>query len=234
MKTLGIIGGIGPESTIAYYRMIVDHYRKQRPDDGYPSLIINSIDMMRMLNLIGDGAWTDVMDYLLDEIHRLANAGSDFGLLASNTPHAVFDELRRQSPIPLVSIVETACETVHELELKKVGLFGTRFTMTGAFYPDVFLRKGIEIILPDSNERELIHVKYMSELVNGIIRDETREMLLKIADRMIREENIQGLILGGTELPLILREDAYRGIPFFDTARIHVKRAVELMLVGGV
>jgi len=230
MKTIGIIGGIAPESTVEYYRLIIASYREKNRDGSYPSILINSIDMKKMLDLIAAKELAGLTGYLLGEIRKLAQAGADFGLLASNTPHLVFEDLRRESPIPLLSIVEAACEAAHALRLKKVGLFGTRFTMQGGFYPEVFTKQGIEIILPPMDDQNYIHEKYMSELVNGVFLAETRERLLTIADRLKAKNGIQGLILGGTELPLILREEFARGIPFLDTTRIHVERAVALML----
>jgi aspartate racemase len=226
MKTLGIIGGIAPESTIEYYRLIISLYRKQKQDGSYPNIIINSIDMKKMLDLIGMNDLAGVTGYLLSEVKKLAVAGADVGLLASNTPHIVFEEINRQSPIPLISIVEAACEIVKALKLQRIGLFGTRFTMQGNFYPKVFSREGITLVVPNMEEQTFIHDKYMNELVNGIFLPATCAQILRIADRLIEMEGIQGLILGGTELPLLLRDPIYKGIPFFDTTKIHVERAV--------
>ncbi len=230
MKTVGIIGGIGPESTIEYYRQIIAAYRQRQRDGSYPPLLINSIDMTKMLDLIGANELAAVTRYLLGEVRKLAQAGADFGALASNTPHLVFDAINQQSPIPLVSIVETACDAAQALGLKRIGLFGTRFTMQGRFYADVFDREGIMLVTPSPDEQAYIHDKYMGELVNGVIRPETRERLLAIVARLRDEEGIDGLILGGTELPLILSGDMGQGIPFLNTTRIHVERIVAQIL----
>jgi aspartate racemase len=230
LKTLGIIGGIGPESTIDYYRRVIALYRQIKPDGSYPTIIINSIDMKKMLDFIEANELARLTEYLLGEVQKLAKAGADLGLLASNSPHIVFDELSRQSPIPLLSIVVAACEATKKLGLKRVGLLGTRFSMQGRFYPDVFSGEGITVITPGVEEQVYIHDKYMNELVNGIIIPETRERLLAIVERLKAQEGIEGLILGGTELPLILREESYGGIPFLDTTRIHVECAVTQML----
>ncbi len=230
MKTLGIIGGIAPESTIEYYRLIVASYRVRKPDGSYPPLIINSINLKKMLDLIGANELASVTEYLLGEVHKLSRAGADFGLLAANTPHIVFEDVQRESPIPLLSIVQTACEAVRGLGLKRVGLFGTRFTMQGHFYPEVFSRHGITLVVPDLDEQDYIHDKYMSELINGIFLPETREGLLQIVERLKERTDIQGLILGGTELPLILRDIDDRVIPFLDTTKIHAEYAVAQML----
>jgi aspartate racemase len=229
-KTLGIIGGIGPESTIDYYRRIIALYRKLNQDGSYPAIIINSIDMKEMLDFIEANELAGLTNYLLREVHKLSKAGADLGLMASNSPHIVFDELSSQSPIPLLSIVEAACQATKELGLKRVGLLGTRFSMQGQYYPDVFSRAGITVITPGVDEQVYIHDKYMNELVNGVILPETRERLLEIVGRLKGQEGIEGLILGGTELPLILREESYQGLPFLDTTKIHVERAVAEML----
>ncbi len=230
MKTLGIIGGIGPESTVDYYRLIVAAYREQRQDGSYPAIIINSIDLNKLRDLVTANALADLSEYLVAELQRLARAGADFGLLAANTPHIVFDDIRRQSPIPLLSIVEATCEAAKALGLKRLGLLGTRFTMQGRFYPDVFSAAAITLAVPTEDEQAYVHDKYMGELVNGIFLPETRERLLEIVDRLRGREGIEGAILGGTELPLLLRDAASRDIPFLDTTRIHVRSAVAQML----
>jgi len=230
MKTVGIIGGIAPESTIEYYRLIIALYRDRIQDGSYPQIMINSIDMKRMLDFLGANDLAGVTKFVLEELKKLTQAGADLGFLASNTPHIVFEEIQRQSPLPLVSIVEATCAAARALGLKKVGLLGTRFTMQGQFYPKVFSRQGIALIVPETDEQEYIHDKYMSELVNGIFLAETRERLLTIVDRLKERAGIQGVILGGTELPLILRDIGDRGIPFLDTTRIHAERVVAKML----
>lgn len=230
MKTVGIIGGIGPESTIEYYRLIIAAYREQTQDGSYPAILISSIDLKKMLDLIGAHALAEVTEYLVGEVQRLARAGADFGVLAANTPHMVFDAIRRQSSLPLISIVEATCEAAQALGLQRVGLFGTRFTMQGRFYPDVFCKAGMTLVLPEADEQAYIHDKYMSELVHGIIRPETRERFLTIAARLQARQGIEGLILGGTELPLLLHDVGDTGMPFLDTTTIHVNHIVEQLL----
>jgi aspartate racemase len=179
-----------------------------------------------MLDLIAANELAAVTDYLLEAIEKLARAGADFAVLASNTPHIVFDELRARSRLPLISIVEATCAEAETRGLKQVGLLGTRFTMQAHFYPDVFSRAGIALVVPDEAEQDYIHSHYMNELVNGIFLPETRAKLLEIVDRLKERSGIQGIILGGTELPLILRDSEHNGIPFLDTTEIHVRRIV--------
>ena len=230
MKTVGLIGGVGPESTIDYYRLMIAEYQKQKPDGSYPLIIINSIDLKKMIGLMEAHDLATLVTSLVDEIRKLAAAGADFGVLSANTPHLVFDELSLQSPIPLISIVRATCEAAKSLNLKKLGLFGSGFTMRASFYQETFSTAGITVIVPNPDEQAYIHRQYMDELVKGVFLPETRAGLLKIVDRLQEQQGIQGLILGGTELPLILRDAPDRGIPFLDTTQIHVKAAVREML----
>lgn len=233
MKTLGIVGGLGPESTIDYYRQLIDRYREQNPDGSFPSILINSMNAKKLVDAMTANALDEVRALLLAAVQTLARAGADFALIAANTPHIVFDDLSPQSPLPLLSIVECTCRSAQAMGLTKVGLFGTRFTMQGQFYPKVFSRQGIELIMPDAGDQDYVHEKYMGELFKGIFLPETRAGLLAVVDRMKASAGIQGLILGGTELPLILRDNGKRGIPFLDTTRIHVEAAVQRMLESG-
>ena len=223
MKTIGIVGGIGPESTIDYYRRIINLYRHKTGDGSYPPVVINSIDMKKMLDFVVENRLAELTRYLVQQIRKLAAAGAQVGLLASNTPHVVFDRVRRKSPIPLVSIVEATRAEATALGFKRLGLFGTRFTMQGRFYPDVFTRGGISLVLPEEGEQAYIHEKYMNELVAGVFSAETRRQLMRFVNRMKKQENIDGLILGGTELPLIFQDVVRSPVPFLDTAQIHVK-----------
>ncbi len=232
MKSAGIIGGIAPASTIAYYEQILAAWRERRPDGSAPSIVINSIDLRTLLELVGAERFDELTDYLLRELQRLAGAGVDFALFASNTPHIVFANLRRRSPIPLLSIVEAACDEARSRGLKRLGLFGTRFTMQGRFYRDVFTKAGIELVVPPDDEQQWVHDKYLSELVKENFLDETRDGLLAIARRLHERDHIDALILGGTELPLILNDDKALPIPMLDTTKIHVARVVDELLPG--
>lgn len=226
MKIAGIIGGIGPESTIEYYRLLIAGCRERTRDGSYPPIIINSINLKKLVDSFEANRLAPVAEYLLTEIQRLAKAGADCALIAANTPHIVFDEVNRQTPIPLVSIVEATCEEVKTRGLKKVGLFGTRFTMQAQFYPEVFGKAGLTLVTPKLEEQAYIHDKYMNELVKGVFLPETRDGLLAIVDEWRRREAVEAVILGGTELPLILRDSEFHGIPLLDTTRIHVKAMV--------
>ena len=230
MKTLGIIGGLGPESTVAYYQRIIALYRERTGDDSYPQFIINSINLKKGLDFMAANDLAGMAGYLLDEIQKLARAGADFGLIAANTPHIVFDDVASKSPIPLISIVEATCAASKARKLKRLALFGTRYTMQGAFYSKVFSREGIELLVPDPKDQNYLHDKYLNELVPGNFLPETRAGLLAIVGGMKAKTHIEGVILAGTELPLILRNETHHGIPLLDTTRIHVEAAVDQML----
>ncbi len=230
MKTVGIIGGIGPGSTVDYYQTIIELYRARKGDGSYPPILINSIDLRRVLATVGAGELKPLTDWLLTELQKLERGGADFAIMASNTPHIVFDELERQSPLPLISIVAETAAVAKVRGLKRLALFGTRFTMQGPVYPQIFGRQDMTILVPGSADLDYIHEKYMSELVASVFLPETRSGLLAIVDRMAEQSGIDGVILGGTELPLILREPAHDGIPLLNTTRIHCEAAVERML----
>jgi aspartate racemase len=230
LKILGIIGGIAPGSTVEYYRLLVEGWRRKTA--GYPPILINSIDLDRMLRLVAAKAFDELVAYLGEELERLARAGAQFALLASNTPHIVFDRLRAGSRIPLLSIVEATGDAAAALGLKRAGLLGTRSTMQAAFYPEALSRRGIALVTPTDDEQAYIHGKYMGELVNGVFSSDTRDRILRIADRMKKEDGMDGLILGGTELPLLLRADSHDGTPLLDTTRIHVDAALTGMLAA--
>jgi aspartate racemase len=230
MKIPGMIGGIGPESTIDYYRSLIAVYRKRNPDGGYPPILIDSIDVKRVLEAAERREYAELAAYLVAEIERLARAGAEFAFIAANTPHIVFDQVRARSPIPLISIVEATCEAARALGLQRVGLFGTRFTMQAQFYPEGLARAGIALVLPSAVEQAYVHEKYLGELVKAVFLPETKAGLLRIADRMCQEDGIQGLILGGTELPLLLKDVGERGYRLLDTTQIHVQAVVQEML----
>lgn len=228
MKTLGIIGGIGPEATIDYYKLLTTTHREQNPEADAPSIIINSINMKKAVDLVTENRLTELTTYFVEQIRTLEKAGADFGLLAANTPHIVFDEIAQQSPLPLISIVEATREEARRQKFSRVGLLGTRFTMKARFFPAVFARENIQIVVPSDPDQDYVHEKYFSELVKGIILDETRSELSAIVGRMQERDQIEAVILGGTELPLILR-DAELGLPLLDTTQIHVRAALARM-----
>jgi aspartate racemase len=228
--TLGIIGGIAPGSTIDYYRLLIERYRERRPDGSYPSIVINSINLVPLIEIVGSGDRARLVDHLLPELERLRRAGAAFAVIASNTPHVVFDELARRSPVPLVSIVEATGAEAERQGYRKVGLIGTRFTMDGGFYQQVCARNGVTVVVPAEADRAYVHDRYFVELVDGAFRHETREGMLAVISRMRNADGIEAVILGGTELPMLFRDAPLGDLPMLDTTRIHVEAAIDRLL----
>ncbi|HYS43484.1 MAG TPA: amino acid racemase [Geobacteraceae bacterium] len=229
MKKIGIIGGIGPESTLDYYRGIIDAFRERVGGMNYPDIIIYSADLTELLQILEAKALDKLTEWLLARIEALCRAGADFAVIGSNTPHVVFDEVARRSPLPLLSIVEETCRKAETLGVRKPGLMGTRFTMEADFFQKLFHERGMSIVVPSAEEQQFIHEKLFSEIELGIIKESTREGLLAIVQKMIEREAIDSLILGCTELPLILDRDEF-GIPFLNTTAIHVESIVRYCL----
>jgi aspartate racemase len=224
VKTLGIVGGIGPESTVDYYRLLLAR-SAELGGTRSPQIVINSVDfwaMRRVLEAADDAALADM---LVLEIDRLARAGAAVGVIAANTPHMVFDRVQPRAAIPMVSIVEATCEAAEAHGLRRLGLLGTRFTARARFYPDVFAARGLEVVAPEEADLDYVHEKYVSELVEGRFLDTTRQGLVAVMQRMRERAGIDGVILGGTELPLILRDVPF-ALPLLDTTSIHVDAAL--------
>ncbi|HEX2934938.1 MAG TPA: amino acid racemase [Bacteroidales bacterium] len=230
MKRIGIIGGLGPEATIDYYKELISAFKGDSIDLNYPEIIIYSVNMSVFIALMKAKQYDDAAALLLEKITALKSAGAEFAALSANTPHLLFDQLKAQSPIPLLSIVDAACEEALRKGLKRPGLFGTGFTMDASFYPDVFSKYGIEVIVPDHADRELINHKLFTEIEVGVFTDSTRRMLISIIEKMVEEKHIDSLILGCTEFPLILADCSYAGIPMLNTTRIHVDAIVKYCL----
>ena len=229
MKTLGMIGGLGPESSIDYYRSILAGYRSRTNNRGYPQIIINSLDVDKGIAMLDANRLDDLAEYLATGVEALVRAGADLGFIAANTPHLVFDEVQRRSAIPLLSIVRATADRAKALGLRKVGLFGTGFTMRAAFYPIELERAGISVVTPREPERDYIHGKYIGELLKNQFLRETSVEIVRSARRMKAEEGVEAIVLAGTELPLLLRV-AEAEVAFLDTTVIHVDAIVDELL----
>ena len=231
-KIAGLVGGTGPESTIEYYKQIIARWRERVTDGSYPALVITSINLEAMVPLVRAGELGKLADLLLVELERLHAAGASFAALTANTPHLVFDDLRKRAPLPLISIIEVTRDEVVRRGFRRPLLLGTKFTMTGRFYPRVFEGSGVELVVPDEAGQAYVHEKYISELIPGVFLDATRDGLTGIVRKMISEDGIDAVILGGTELPLILTGGAIDGVPLVDTTAVHVREIVSELARG--
>jgi aspartate racemase len=231
-KVIGIIGGIAPPSTMDYYQQIIAGFQNKTQSGHYPSILINSIDMTKMLDLVSGKEFDKLIDFLSGEVKKLVLGGADFAVLASNTPHIVFEQLRERSAIPMISIVDSTVAHAKSLGLKKLGLFGTKSTMQSGFYQSGFSKENIEVFIPSEESQNFINNKYFGELVKGIFLEETKKSFIEIANQMILQNTIEGLILGGTELPLILKDDDFADIELLNTTSIHVNKILEYTING--
>lgn len=226
-KTIGMIGGIAPASTIDYYQRIISRFQERTGQRDFPSLIINSINMNQMMDMINNDRLDELVDYLSEEIFVLEKAGAKVIFLASNTPHIVYRPLVSRVRTKMVSIIDSTIAYAQSKGYRRLGLFGTLSTMEGEFYQEGFEAAGMEIITPMPDERKYIHKIYMEELARGRFLPETKNRLLAIANRMYQEGQIDSLILGGTELPLILKSSDLEDIELLNTTKIHVEQILD-------
>lgn len=231
-KKIGLIGGMGPESTLDYYRGIIDAFKNEQGIMDYPEIIIYSINLSVFLDLMKAKKYDEIVALLIARLEALKNAGADFAAITANTPHLLFDRIQEKSPIPLISIVEATCDYAAEKGFKKPGLFGTGFTMASDFYQDTFRKQGMEVVVPEDEDRMVINEKLFTEIELGIFKDETRTLLVRHIGKLVQKKGIDSLILGCTEFPLILTEPSYAGIPMLNTTKIHVDAIVKQLTMN--
>jgi aspartate racemase len=221
---VGLLGGLGAESTIDYYRRVLAVWQETRPE-SFPEITIDSLDVNRGIELVRNDRKA-LAEYLLGSIGRLSRAGCTFVAMAANTPHVVFDDLVARSPVPLLSIVETCAEEGQRLAVRRLGLLGTGFTMESSMYPDVFRRFRMDVFTPDTPGRAWLHERYLGELLKGVFRDDTRDGVRRLVDEMVARDRIDAVVLAGTELPLLIRAETISGLPMLDTTELHVRAIV--------
>jgi aspartate racemase len=223
-KRIGILGGMSPESTVAYYEYITRTYTERFGDYGYPEILIYSVSFQSYVDWPNQDRWDLVADGLSQAAQKLVAAGADVILIATNTMHLVFDEVQARVEVPMLSLLEATAEAIQRRGLSTVGLLGTRFTMEKSFYQDALAGHGITTVVPDAGDRAYVNRVIYDELVAGQIRDESRAGYLSII-RKLAEQGAQGIVLGCTEIPLLV-DEASAGIPLFDTTQIHAEAAL--------
>jgi aspartate racemase len=233
LKKLGLVGGIGPESTLEYYKGIIEGYRRRTGLDRYPQMVIDSLDLSEMYAYASNKQWEPFTERLAGSIRTLAAAGAEFAAMAANTAHIVFDELERTSPLPLVSIVEETCKVAWSKGCRRVVIFGTAFTMSSGLYTKSFEKRGMEAFVPSEEEQGAIHGIIFPHLQEGIVLPEEKEKILGIANGLIKGHGADALVLGCTELPLIIKEGDLDTL-VLDTTRIHVEAILDTMLGGAL
>ncbi len=229
MKKLGLIGGTGPESTISYYRHLTYGVKDRLGKDFFPNLSIESLSVFEVLKFCESKDYEGLTQYLLKGIANLKACGCECATFTGITPHIVFDEVAKHSPLPLVSIIDMACAFAKRQGVKKVALLATTPTMSGTFFQKPFTREGIEVVLPNDEEKAFIGDKIKSEIEHGHIIDETKARFIQIANRLISEDKAQAIILGCTELPLLF-SGVKLSAPFIDVVEVHINELIKIIV----
>jgi len=229
-KRIGILGGLSPESTTIYYEYITRTYRERFGDHGYPEILIFSVSFQGFMDWMREGRWDLITEKIVEGMTHLHRGGADFGLIATNTMHAVFDEVEKRSPMPLISIVDATAEEVRKERLQVVGLLGSTFTMGGDFYKKKLLSYSIDTIVPGKKDQEYVNRVIFEELVNGQILQSSRKGFIRIIEDL-KDRGVQGVILGCTEIPLLVREEDV-DMKLFDTTVIHAEKALNYAISG--
>jgi aspartate racemase len=232
-RTIGILGGMSPQSTVMYYEHITRTYKQRFGDFGFPEILIYSVNFQKFADWQREGRWTEAAGEMAKALERLRDAGADFGIIASNTMHIVFDEVQKAVRMPLLSIVDATAEAICTAGLNLVGLLGTVFTMRERFYCDGLARFGIDVLVPDGGWQERIDGVIYGELCRGETLPESRRMFLGVIDEL-QKAGAQGVVLGCTEIPLLVRPQDC-DLPVFDTTLLHAEKALNhaIGLSGG-
>ncbi len=219
MKKIGIVGGLSAESTIEYYKILIREYNKQMGGASSPLLVIDSLNLEIVRNLMANNNWGEVYSTILSSVRNLEKAGAGIIIIATNTIHKIYDQLTNVIKTPIISIMDATAETIKKKKLKRVGLLGTIFTMRDDFYPLAFTKYDLEIIAPSERDQEYINKVIWEELTHHILKEESRKRYLEVINRL-QAEGAEGVILGCTEIPLLIKQEDCN-IPVFDTTTIH-------------
>lgn len=229
MTRIGLIGGTGVESTILYYRYLCYGVKNRLKKDFLPNLAIESLSVFEVLKYCENKDYKGLTQYLLKGIERLDASGCEYVSFTGITPHIVFEEVSRLSPLPLVSIIQACKEYTLKQGFKKVALLATLPTMNGDFFQKPFKETGIEVLLPNRNEREFIGEKIKAEIEHGIITSSTKQSFIDITTRLIKDERLEAIILGCTELPLLFK-GCKLDVPFIDVMQVHIDKLITLII----
>jgi aspartate racemase len=225
LKKIGIIGGLSPESTVSYYLHITRSYVQRFGNYSYPEILIYSVNLENYHSWRRENRWDLIAADLIAVAGTLKRAGADFGLIATNTMHKVFEIVSDGVELPLLHIIDETARKANEMGLRKLGLLGTRYTMSDGFYHQRMALSDIEIIVPCDQGQDKVHKIIVEELVRGKTLPESKAEYLRIIDEMVGR-GAEGIILGCTEIPLLLHpEDGL--VPLLDTAVIHAEAALE-------
>ena len=229
MKTIGLIGGMSWESSLEYYRIINEEVKRKLGGLHSAKILMYSVDFEEIEKVQHQGKWDEATKIMIEAAQRLEKGGVDFVVICSNTMHKMSGEVQKNIGIPLLHIGDATAEKIKEASLKKVGLLGTRFTMEEDFYKGRLIgRYGLEVVIPDEKGRQIVHDIIYKELCLGVIKPSSKDQFCEIIQNLIRD-GAEGIILGCTEIPLLIRQEDVK-VPLFDTTRIHAESAVEYAL----
>lgn len=230
-QTIGVLGGMSNQSTVEYYRLIDDGINDVLGGHSAGDLLIRSVNFGDIERFIRNEQWEVAAEYLADAARELEAGGADFVVMATNTMHKVAPEISEALSIPFVHIIDVAADAIVEAGIETVGVLGTRTTMEEPFYRNRFAEHGIDIVVPQPAVREEVDTIVFEELTKGIVREDSRETYLTAIDSMV-DEGAEGLVLGCTEIDLLIEQAVRPDVPMFDTTALHVERAVERSLRG--
>lgn len=228
MKRIGIMGGMGPESTVTYYEHIIRAYHKRFGNYAFPEMIIYSVNFQQFIDLFNKARWERVAEEAIRVLDRLYKSGADFGIMATNTIHIVFEKVEERSPLPIISIMSPVIDAIKNERMHTVGLLGTIFTMNEDFYANRLADDGIQTLVPTREDQHRIQQIIASELTMGQTRKESKEVFLRIIDDLERR-GAQGIILGCTEIPLLLAQEECT-LRLFDSTLLHAESALKYAL----
>lgn len=229
MKTIGLLGGMSWESTVEYYKILNEEINNRLGGHHSAKILLYSIDFEIIKNEHFAQHWDEVAKLLIEPALKLQEAGAEAIVICTNTMHLVADKVQEKISIPIIHIVKETAKKVSELKLKKIGLLGTKDTMEKPLYKDIFKEEfGLEIIVPDQEDRLLVNTIIYDELVMGKINQSSKDNYLAIITKLI-EKGAEGIILGCTEIPLLIKEKDV-SVPIFDTTMIHALAAVDFMV----
>jgi len=228
MKTIGLIGGMSWESTVTYYQLLNEGVKDALGGLHSAKVLLYSVDFFEIESLMSRGDWDQAADLLGGVAARLEAAGADFILICTNTLHKVAPQVQARIHVPLVHIAEAAAERLQEQKITRVGLLGTKYTMTQEFYRDKLTERGIEVLIPEGDDIDLVNSVIFDELCLGVVKEDSRAEYLRVIDAL-QQRGAQGILLGCTELGLIVDQKDV-SLPLFDTTEIHAKKALRLAL----
>lgn len=223
LKTIGLIGGMSWESTVTYYKIINETVKEKLGGLHSAKCILYSVDFQEIEECQANGNWEKSGEILGEAAYNLEKAGADFIVICTNTMHKVVNQIKEKISIPILHIAEMTAEKILEKGLKNIALLGTKYTMEQDFYKSKLIEKGINVIIPDKNDIEIINKVIYDELCLGTINSNSKKKFLEIVDKL-RSKGAEGIILGCTEIGLLIK-NADTDVPLFDTAIIHAEQA---------